>query len=217
MRFATIARGHGPRRHGFESSSLSRSSAFACSSRSTCHGRGANDCLGPQVSGKALLVRLRRCLPKLPCCLTGRSSGQPPASHLAREALTVIIHLAGQVPYQRPPLSYHVRPHKLRPIVLRASCFKLRRLIGATEPQCIFPIQYEDFSEAQSCVSIRHRLEMERFCSAASHCTSAWWLELAARCGFGRRGLRPQLWASRRGSRKKNYRPRRRNSRPTCR
>jgi len=68
--------------------------------------------LGPQVSDQALVVRLGLCLPKLPCCLTGRSSGQPPASHLARKALTVIIRLAGQAPYRRPPLNYHVRHHR---------------------------------------------------------------------------------------------------------
>jgi len=44
--------------------------------------------------------------------LTLRSSGLAPAWHLAREALTVIIHLAGQAPYRRSPLSSNVRHHK---------------------------------------------------------------------------------------------------------
>ena len=44
-------------------------------------------------------------------CLTLRSSGPPPAWHLAREALWSIVHLAGQVPFRRRPLSSNVRPH----------------------------------------------------------------------------------------------------------
>ncbi len=46
------------------------------------------------------------------CCLTHRSSGQPPARHLARKALTIIIRLAGQAPSRRLPLSSNVRPHR---------------------------------------------------------------------------------------------------------
>jgi hypothetical protein len=46
------------------------------------------------------------------CGLTLRSSGPPPASRLAREALTVIIRLAGQAPSRRRPLSSNVRPQK---------------------------------------------------------------------------------------------------------
>ena len=45
------------------------------------------------------------------CCLTLRSSGRPPARHLAREALTVIIRLAGQAPSRRQPLSSNVSHH----------------------------------------------------------------------------------------------------------
>ena len=41
--------------------------------------------------------------------LTGRSSGPPPAWHLAREALWFIIRLTGQAPYRRRPLSSNVR------------------------------------------------------------------------------------------------------------
>jgi len=40
-----------------------------------------------------------------------RSSGLPPARHLAREAVQVIIHLAGQAPSRRQPLSSNVRQH----------------------------------------------------------------------------------------------------------
>ena len=61
------------------------------------------------------------------CCLTHRSSGQPPASHLARAALTVIIRLAGQAPFRRPPLSYHVGPHREPHALLSAlgvRCFR---------------------------------------------------------------------------------------------
>ena len=44
--------------------------------------------------------------------LTLRSSGPPPASHLAREALTVIIRLARQAPSRWRPLSSNVRQHR---------------------------------------------------------------------------------------------------------
>ena len=43
------------------------------------------------------------------CCLTLRSSGPPPASRLARELASVIIHLAGQAPCRWGPLSSNVR------------------------------------------------------------------------------------------------------------
>ena len=46
------------------------------------------------------------------CCLTGRSSGPPPAWHLAREALWSIVRLAGQAPFRQRPLSSNVRPRK---------------------------------------------------------------------------------------------------------
>jgi hypothetical protein len=45
-------------------------------------------------------------------CLTLRSSGPPPAWHLAREAMQCIIRLAGQAPRQWCPLSSNVRPHR---------------------------------------------------------------------------------------------------------
>ena len=45
------------------------------------------------------------------CGLTLRSSGPPPAWHLAREAIQVIIRLAGHAPTRRRPLSSNVRPH----------------------------------------------------------------------------------------------------------
>jgi hypothetical protein len=44
--------------------------------------------------------------------LTLRSSGPPPAWHLAREAVQVIIRLAGQAPHRRRPLTSNVRPHQ---------------------------------------------------------------------------------------------------------
>jgi len=49
------------------------------------------------------------------CCLTLRSSGRAPAWHLAREALAVIIRLAGQAPHRRAPLSSNVRRHMPSP------------------------------------------------------------------------------------------------------
>ena len=62
------------------------------------------------------------------CGLTLRSWGLPPARHLAREALTVIIRLAGQAPSRRQPLSSNVRPrgHSAGP-VLAASAHGQRR------------------------------------------------------------------------------------------
>jgi hypothetical protein len=43
--------------------------------------------------------------------LTLRSSGLPPARHLARAPVQVIIRLAGQAPSRRQPLSSNVRAH----------------------------------------------------------------------------------------------------------
>ena len=45
--------------------------------------------------------------------LTLRSSGPPPAWHLARDPVQVIICLAGQAPHRRGPLSSNVRPHAI--------------------------------------------------------------------------------------------------------
>jgi hypothetical protein len=41
--------------------------------------------------------------------LTLRSSGRPPASHLGREVLWYMLHLAAKAPCRRPPLSSNVR------------------------------------------------------------------------------------------------------------
>jgi hypothetical protein len=65
----------------------------------------------------------------LRCGLTLRSSGEPPAWHLARDAPLVILRLAGQAPCRRLPLSSNVRRRMpevlhgrrtttLRPVVL---------------------------------------------------------------------------------------------------
>ena len=48
------------------------------------------------------------------CCLTLRSWGLPPARHLARVAVVLIIGLAGQVPSRRQPLSSNVRRRRWR-------------------------------------------------------------------------------------------------------
>jgi carboxy-terminal domain RNA polymerase II polypeptide A small phosphatase len=62
--------------------------------------------------------------------LTLRSSGLAPAWHLAREALQVIIRLAGQAPSRRSPLSSNVRAHMPRRLVI----FDLdETLVHATE------------------------------------------------------------------------------------
>jgi hypothetical protein len=49
--------------------------------------------------------------------LTTRSSGEPTACRLAREAVLVIIGLAGQSSHRRLPLSSNVRPHKAHHLV----------------------------------------------------------------------------------------------------
>jgi hypothetical protein len=49
------------------------------------------------------------------CRLTLRSSGRPPARHLGREPVSVIIGLAAQAPRRRPPLSSNVRPRMPAP------------------------------------------------------------------------------------------------------
>ena len=52
------------------------------------------------------------------CALTLRSSGPPPAWHLAREPVILIIGLAGQAPTRRGPLSSNVRQHTEAMMVL---------------------------------------------------------------------------------------------------
>ena len=124
-------RGHGPRSHGFESRSLPSLLhalvRFACAVRLACQCSAQalpfrhQESVPVQQPGacfQALRSVSRRLLPACvfvfwlrACCLTGRSSGPPPAWHLAREALTVIIRLAGQAPSRRRPLSSNVRPH----------------------------------------------------------------------------------------------------------
>ena len=49
------------------------------------------------------------------CRLTLRSSGPPPAWHLARAPASVIIRRAGQAPIRRCPLSSNVRPRSHLP------------------------------------------------------------------------------------------------------
>ncbi len=64
----------------------------------------------------AAAVRKQLALPRLAVeqvrCLTPRSSGEPTACRLAREAALVIIGLAGQSSHRRLPLSSNVRPHR---------------------------------------------------------------------------------------------------------
>jgi hypothetical protein len=69
-------------------------------------------CASPSGIG---LVRLEQ------CCLTLRSSGLPPARHLARAPVQVIIRLAGQAPSRRQPLSSNVRQHHVALKVLAAA------------------------------------------------------------------------------------------------
>jgi hypothetical protein len=64
--------------------------------RTGCHAPNRSICLAPPSPWSAA------------CCLTLRSKGRAPAWHLAREALQVIIRLAGPVPHRRAPLSSNV-------------------------------------------------------------------------------------------------------------
>jgi hypothetical protein len=52
------------------------------------------------------------CLRPRAACLTGRSSGPPPARRLGREALRSIMRLAAQAPCRWRPLSSNVRRHE---------------------------------------------------------------------------------------------------------
>ena len=74
---------------------------------------------GSSLSAAASALQPRR-------CLTLRSSGRAPAWHLAREAIQVIIRLAGQAPHRRAPLSSNVRPHENRSVTNEASLRPLR-------------------------------------------------------------------------------------------
>ncbi len=76
--------------------------------------------VAPRIGASAIAAQVIACsaaalAPAKSCCLTLRSWGLPPARHLAREALTVIIRLAGQAPSRRQPLSSNVRPHGTQP------------------------------------------------------------------------------------------------------
>ena len=51
--------------------------------------------------------------------------GPPPAWHLAREALAVIIRFAGQAPSRFRPLSSNVRPHSHQPRVIVSSSSRI--------------------------------------------------------------------------------------------
>lgn len=72
------------------------------------------------------------------CGLTSRSSGEPPACHLAREAQLVILHLAGQPPRRCLPLNSNVLREEMNRVIkcclllLLLSCANVRgsALIG---------------------------------------------------------------------------------------
>ena len=106
-RRATAARGHGPRSHGFEPRSLPSCVGTAGSARS-----GAFWGARFRTSAASVPSHAKLFFSLVPCCLTGRSKGLPPARHLARKALAVIIRLAGQAPSRRQPLSFNVRQQR---------------------------------------------------------------------------------------------------------
>ena len=91
-------------RWGLRPQSSTKCQRTACSHRSygaQCKARGSS---GGQ-SGRCSVSAGQK------CGLTLRSSGPPPAWHLAREAMQGIIRLAGQAPRRWCPLSSNVRPH----------------------------------------------------------------------------------------------------------
>ena len=68
--------------------------------------------VGSQVVGPAV---------RNECALALRSWGLPPARHLARVAVVLIIGLAGQAPSRRQPLSSNVRAHSNPHLAMRLS------------------------------------------------------------------------------------------------
>ena len=66
------------------------------------------------VAAQAIARSAATLAPAKCCCLTLRSWGLPPARHLARAAVVLIIGLAGQAPSRRQPLSSNVR-HRRQP------------------------------------------------------------------------------------------------------
>ena len=102
-------------------SALNSRSSGSCSSAGVSASSGKFSAGGarPRSGASAVAAQVIACsaaalAPTKGCCLTLRSWGLPPARHLARVAVVLIIGLAGQAPSRRQPLSSNVRPHKCR-------------------------------------------------------------------------------------------------------
>ena len=117
------------------------------------------------------------------CGPTLRSSGQPPAWHLAREALQVIIRLAGQAPHRRLPLSSNVEPHRkpqalFGALGIRSICrLQCRRMLSVS------PLMVR-LTLALRAAALRRAVSSSRRCAPLR--PRAWPLEATA-CGARRR------------------------------
>ncbi len=78
-------------------------------------------------------VQIQRLVSCVGWGLTPRSSGEPTARRLAREAATLIISLAGQPSHRRPPLSSNVRQRRARSSDCR--CLAEQPVHGPAFPQ----------------------------------------------------------------------------------
>ena len=92
------------------------------------------------------------------CGLTLRSSGPPPAWHLAREPVQVIIRFAGQAPTRRGPLSSNVRPRMNNPRVFEACVPVLARYLATLER---IVVSVEALQNEESSVVLRSQLAPE--------------------------------------------------------
>ena len=97
-------------------SALNSRSSGSCSSAGVSASSGKFSAGGarPRSGASAVAAQVIACsaaalAPTKGCCLTLRSWGLPPARHLARVAVVLIIGLAGQAPSRRQPLSSNVR------------------------------------------------------------------------------------------------------------
>jgi len=133
----------------------------------------------PRVGASAVAVQVIACsavalAPSRGCCLTLRSWGLPPARHLARVAVVLIIGLAGQAPSRRQPLSSNVRPRKHPRRAITAE-FALRRV---DEALCLGQSRFASGSMATGGVHAgtsnhlcRHRLHRCRCVAHRTFCS----------------------------------------------
>ena len=112
-------------------------------------------------------------------CLTLRSSGLAPAWHLAREALTVIVRLAGQAPSRRSPLSSNVRQHH---VALKVLAFASGAAVAAEYqmPSSATVVQARNSKSGNAQVPrsalLQRQFRLQRF-AATSLCRSMRWYQ----------------------------------------